>query len=236
MLDASFEPLARRTSAWVALVMLVACLSTMITRSTWLLSLAGPAVLGVMLVQLGDYSRRGSWLPNAFTFARVLVTAWLARIGAQLTGPSLSTAVLLVLIMDGLDGLVARGTNTHSAQGAQFDAESDAFVMLTVCVIHVLRGLSPWVLSAGLVRYAYVLAIDYFGLSGITPRSTFERSAAVLSVSALTFAFAPLGLVSKLLVVASTLLMSLTFGSSLYTALRTLGSSARTISATSRAT
>jgi phosphatidylglycerophosphate synthase len=220
MVDPSFEPAARRASVCVAFVMLAGTAISLFTRSTWVLSLAGPAVLGVMLVQLGDYASHGSWLPNAFTFARVLVMAWLARIGAQLTGPSLATAILLVFLMDGLDGLVARTTGTTSAQGAHFDAESDAFVLLSVCVIHALRGLSPWVLVAGLLRYAFALLIDAYDLDGALPRSRLGRYTGSAALVGLALAFAPHGPLATLLTVGSTLLLLASFGHALYIAFR----------------
>lgn len=221
MVDPSFEPAARRASVCVAFVMLAGAAISLFTRSTWVLSLSGPAVLGVMLVHLGEYARYGSWLPNSFTFARVLVMAWLSRIGVQLTGPSLATAILLVFLMDGLDGLVARSTGTTSARGAQFDAEADAFVLLSVCVVHVLRGLTPWVLCVGLLRYAFALFIDAFELDGELVRSRFGRYTNALALLGLSLAFGPHGMLATVLAVTSSVALTLMFGYAVYTSLRT---------------
>jgi phosphatidylglycerophosphate synthase len=211
----SFQFASRQASVWVAFVMMAAAGLSIAQRSTWILSLAGPAVLGVMLVQLGDYARRGSWLPNAFTFARVLVTAWLARIGSQLTGPSLASALLLVFLMDGLDGLVARSTHTESAQGAHFDLECDAFVLLVVCVLHALRGGSAWVLCAGLTRYAYAIAIDMFDLRSVGLHARESRYVSALAMFGLSVAFVPSRL-SGALMMLSVLALFASFGRMVY--------------------
>ncbi len=213
---------------WVAFVMMAAAGISIAQRSTWIMSLAGPAVLGVMLVQLGDYARRGSWLPNAFTFARVLVTAWLARIGSQLTGPSLASALLLVFLMDGLDGFVARATHTDSAQGAHFDLECDAFVLLVVCVLHALRGGSPWVLCAGLSRYAYAIAIDMFDLRSLGLHSREARYVSALAMFGLSVAFVP-SRVSGALIALSALALFASFGRMLYVGVRQPAASARAV-------
>jgi phosphatidylglycerophosphate synthase len=215
----SFQLASRQASVWVAFVMMAAAGISIAQRSTVLMSLAGPAVLGVMLVQLGDYGKRGAWLPNAFTFARVLVTAWLARIGSQLTGPSLATALLLVFLMDGLDGFVARTTHTDSAQGAHFDLECDAFVLLIVCVLHTLRGDSAWVLLAGLSRYAYAIAVDMFELRSKGLHGREARYVSALSLFGLSVAFIP-SRFSGLLVALSTLALFALFGRMLHMGVR----------------
>src|SRR5207248_932960 len=63
----------------------------------------------------------------------------------------------VVLLLDGLDGQVARRTGTASEFGARFDMEVDAFLILLLCVV-VSRALGPWVLAIGLMRYVFVAA------------------------------------------------------------------------------
>ncbi|MEU3979047.1 CDP-alcohol phosphatidyltransferase family protein [Streptomyces sp. NPDC026672] len=65
------------------------------------------------------------------------------------------TAVALVL--DGVDGKVARRTGTSTALGARFDMEVDAFLILVLSV-YVSMQLGVWVLLIGLMRYAFVAA------------------------------------------------------------------------------
>jgi phosphatidylglycerophosphate synthase len=63
----------------------------------------------------------------------------------------------VALILDAVDGQVARRTGTESALGARFDMEVDAFLIL-VLSLFVARSMGPWVLAIGLMRYAYVVA------------------------------------------------------------------------------
>jgi phosphatidylglycerophosphate synthase len=56
------------------------------------------------------------------------------------------------LLLDLVDGQVARRTGTASALGARFDLEVDALLILLLSV-DVARRLGPWVLLIGLARY-----------------------------------------------------------------------------------
>ena len=63
----------------------------------------------------------------------------------------------LALVLDAVDGWIARQTGTVSPLGARFDMEVDAFLILVLSIC-VARHLGPWVLAIGLMRYLYVAA------------------------------------------------------------------------------
>ena len=63
----------------------------------------------------------------------------------------------VALILDGVDGKVARRTGTSTALGARFDMEVDAFLILVLSV-YVSMSLGPWVLLIGAMRYGFVAA------------------------------------------------------------------------------
>jgi phosphatidylglycerophosphate synthase len=63
----------------------------------------------------------------------------------------------VALVLDAVDGQVARRTGTVSDLGARFDMEVDAFLIL-VLSIHVTRSMGAWVLAIGAMRYAFVVA------------------------------------------------------------------------------
>ena len=63
----------------------------------------------------------------------------------------------VALVLDAVDGYVARRTETATAFGARFDMEVDAF-LIAVLSVHVAPYLGWWVLAIGAMRYAYVLA------------------------------------------------------------------------------
>ena len=65
---------------------------------------------------------------------------------------------LLILVLDGVDGALARRAGpTHA--GAIFDAESDSFYVATMCgVCHLWLGLAAWIFVIAALRPLYVLA------------------------------------------------------------------------------
>ena len=64
---------------------------------------------------------------------------------------------LVALVLDGVDGQVARRTGTASDLGARFDMEVDAFLILVLSAFVAIQ-LGPWVLAIGLMRYAFIAA------------------------------------------------------------------------------
>ena len=74
-----------------------------------------------------------------------------------------SSAVPLValsaaaLVLDAVDGWVARRTRTATLFGARFDGEIDAFLILVLSV-YVARSLGAWVLAIGAMRYVFAVA------------------------------------------------------------------------------
>lgn len=63
----------------------------------------------------------------------------------------------LALLLDAVDGQVARRTGTATAAGARFDVEADAALLLVLSVLAALI-VGWWVLAIGLLRYVFVLA------------------------------------------------------------------------------
>jgi phosphatidylglycerophosphate synthase len=88
------------------------------------------------------------------------------------------TAVALVL--DGVDGHVARRTGTSTPLGARFDMEVDAFLILVLSV-YVALALGPWVLLIGGMRYGFVAAARVWPwLTAPLPPSTARKTVAAL--------------------------------------------------------
>ena len=63
----------------------------------------------------------------------------------------------VALLLDGVDGQVARRTGTVSVLGARFDMEVDAYLILVLSVA-VGRSVGWWVLLIGAAYYAHVVA------------------------------------------------------------------------------
>ncbi|MEZ5803186.1 MAG: CDP-alcohol phosphatidyltransferase family protein [Rhizobiaceae bacterium] len=76
------------------------------------------------------------------------------------TGGSVVFGVTIaILLLDGLDGWLARRLHTVSRFGARFDMEVDALlIMVLACVAWLAGKADVWVLMLGLMRYAFVAA------------------------------------------------------------------------------
>ena len=96
---------------------------------------------------------------NRVTLTRsTLVGGVTALVADALVGPAhlgaLVGLAVVALVLDGVDGWVARRTGTVSALGSRFDMEVDAFLILVLSV-YVAGSVGPWVLAIGAARYAF---------------------------------------------------------------------------------
>ncbi|HZA74744.1 MAG TPA: CDP-alcohol phosphatidyltransferase family protein [Propionibacteriaceae bacterium] len=125
----------------------------------WLAGTACGLLTAAALVH--GLSRSGSGVlgaANRVTLTRAtLVGGVTALVADALLGPANVAAVVglavVALILDGVDGWVARRTGTASALGARFDMEVDAFLILVLSA-YVAQSVGPWVLAIGAARYA----------------------------------------------------------------------------------
>jgi phosphatidylglycerophosphate synthase len=69
----------------------------------------------------------------------------------------LVTLTAAALLLDAVDGRVARWTGTVTPLGARFDMEVDAF-LIAVLSVYVAPDVGVWVLAIGAMRYVYVAA------------------------------------------------------------------------------
>lgn len=138
----------------------------------WLLGVAGPgwvAGLSCGLVAngvLGDaLARHGLHAlgpADRVTLVRLTLACGVAALVADSLTRPVPVAVLVgitttALVLDAVDGRVARRTGTVSALGARFDMEVDAFLILVLSV-YVARSTGEWVLLIGAARYVLVAA------------------------------------------------------------------------------
>jgi phosphatidylglycerophosphate synthase len=152
------DPLTRWTEQH-ALLMGMAIVSAWLENSPLLLAAMAAASFSALLVRnRGRYTPKGAFgLANGLTLTRVAGTL------ALLLAPGLepewqSAAVLLLVCADGADGWAARRFGTASPFGERFDHESDALLLLTVCLLLLASGrLGSWILLPGALRYGFVL-------------------------------------------------------------------------------
>ncbi len=165
-------------------------------------ALAGYGVIGalVLLGLAGHAPHRRFGLANAVTLVRAAGMALLIGILAE--GVALAPVERWVLAMggaaslllDGVDGWAARKTGLSSAFGARFDMEVDAlFVLLLAALVWRAGQAGGWVLTAGLMRYIFVLAGWLWPALAAPLLPSFRRKAiCVIEIAVLLMGLAPL--------------------------------------------
>jgi phosphatidylglycerophosphate synthase len=147
------------------LVLLVALAATVgLGARGWV---AGASVGTVGTVALaGALVRRRAYRmgpADAVTLTRAVLVGGLAALSADgLAGGSgsvdtLVTLAATALVLDAVDGAVARASGTASELGARFDMEVDALLILVLSA-NVAGTVGWWVLAMGAVRYVFVAA------------------------------------------------------------------------------
>ena len=96
------------------------------------------------------------------TFARASLTAAIAALVADsFAGPIsvwlLVSLAVVALVLDSVDGRIARSIGQSGRLGLYFDGEVDALLMLVLSV-YVARLYGAWVLAIGAMRYAFLIA------------------------------------------------------------------------------
>jgi phosphatidylglycerophosphate synthase len=187
----------------------------------------GLSFLGLIAGAVGRWTPSGRFGPaNVVTAGRLLLLLLLATFSHRLGSFVLAASFLLALLLDVLDGYVARRGGHASAFGASFDMEVDAVFVLFVGYLLWLRaGLGFWVLGAGLLRYVYVIALVVVPPSGIDRvRSRLGRAAFVVTASCLVLALTVDDFIARgALATLGTAVSCLSFGRSFVDAYPMLG-------------
>ncbi|KUO14390.1 CDP-alcohol phosphatidyltransferase family protein [Streptomyces dysideae] len=169
-------------------VLVLALLGTAIGMGPagWLTGLAFAIATWAVLSRALHRSRPRSFGPaNRVTLGRATLVGGVTALVADSfqSSPPVTLFVGLTavaLILDGVDGKVARRTGTSTALGARFDMEVDAFLILVLSV-YVSMSLGPWVLLIGGMRYVFVAAARVWPwLNAPLPPSTARKTVAAL--------------------------------------------------------
>ncbi|MER7485684.1 CDP-alcohol phosphatidyltransferase family protein [Streptomyces sp. NPDC126497] len=152
----------------------------------WLTGLAFAVVTWAVLSRALRRSRPRSFgAANRVTLGRAVLVGGVTALVADSfqDSPPVSLFVGLTavaLILDGVDGKVARRTGTSTPLGARFDMEVDAFLILVLSV-YVSTSMGPWVLLIGGMRYVFVAAARVRPwLTAPLPPSTARKTVAAL--------------------------------------------------------
>jgi phosphatidylglycerophosphate synthase len=120
------------------------------------LAVVGDLVLATAFARIG---RTALTPADQVTLTRASLVCGVGALVAQSEPPVtlLVTLAAVALVLDTVDGRVARATGTTSRLGARFDMEVDAVLILLLSV-YVAGSVGLWVLAAGVARYALWLA------------------------------------------------------------------------------
>ena len=169
---------------------------------------AAPVVYLVGAVLVAHSWRRPTFgIANTITLGRLVGTSWIAtgvtavavgRVTGHPLEGGLHLAVLTFmvivgatcLVLDGVDGRMARRHHESSPFGARFDMETDAATVLFLsAAVPVFGAAGWWVLVIGLMRYLHVAASWVFAPLRIhTPGTLSGRVVAVVQGVALLLA------------------------------------------------
>jgi phosphatidylglycerophosphate synthase len=158
--------------------------------------LAAGLVYALGAVLIGASWRRSEFgAANGVTLARLVGCCWIGAltVEAALRGLSVSDRVLLIalatacLVLDGVDGWVARELGEVSDFGARFDVETDAVLLLCLSLVVPILGVVGWwaVLLSGM-RYGYLLLSWTVPALQVPPPATLAgKVVAVISAASL---------------------------------------------------
>jgi len=121
------------------------------------------------------------------------VAAFLGSPGTEQQALLASSVAFVALLLDGLDGWIARRTKSQSPFGAQFDMELDSLMMLILCgLAWTWDRAGIWVLFCGLARYGWMavtLVLPWFRRPLV--ESFRRKTACVIGVLGLIGAIGP---------------------------------------------
>ncbi|MEM7450144.1 MAG: CDP-alcohol phosphatidyltransferase family protein [Pseudomonadota bacterium] len=148
-------------------------------------------------------------LANLLTLFRLLLLVTVLCLFDVLT-PALTFAAFAGNVMlDVIDGRIARARNETDRFGSHFDMEVDAVYVLTAGLyFHLVEGVALWVVLPGLLRYVYRLAV--WGLAGGDFAERRRRYAAVIAGASFTLLCAATllpGVMQQLALALTTLLL-----------------------------
>ncbi len=132
-----------------------------LSPSGWVVGTACALITSAALAcGLVRYGRDGLGPADGVTLTRATLACGVAALTVDSFGrPTRVTTLVglavVAIVLDGVDGWVARRTGTASTLGARFDMEVDAFLILVLST-YVARSSGAWVLAIGAARYAFL--------------------------------------------------------------------------------
>ena len=148
--------------AQVALLVAIAAISGL-GPGGWIVGVGYAIAAWMVMDYATKRARMTSFGPaDLVTLTRTVLIGGIAAITADSLGTGNAPIALIVmaviaLVLDGVDGKVARRMDAVSKFGARFDMEADSFLILVLSIL-TLPMLGPIVLLSGTMRYQFALA------------------------------------------------------------------------------
>jgi phosphatidylglycerophosphate synthase len=192
---------ATKLTALLALIVVATIARTGLPVSALYALKASTAFAAVMLLSLGflqqhhPFTRFGS--ANQITTVRALLVSLVVSLIGEPRLPAIAAsaaaASVVVTLLDGVDGWLARRNRIASDFGARFDMEIDALLILALSMLAWrFEKAGAWVVLSGVLRYVFVAAgARWTWLNAPLPASRRRQAICVLQIAALTIAIVP---------------------------------------------
>src|SRR6266850_5557566 len=192
---------ATKLTALLALIVVATAARTGLPVSALYAFKATAAFAAVMLLSLGflqqhhPFTRFGA--ANQITTVRALLVSLVVSLIGEPSLPAIAAsaaaASVVVTLLDGVDGWLARRNRIASDFGARFDMEIDALLILALSMLAWrFEKAGGWVVLSGVLRYAFVAAgARWTWLHAPLPASRRRQAICVLQIVALTVAIVP---------------------------------------------
>ena len=171
-----------RWNKFHALAMLIAASVSLVTSNTLILSIASLISFGIFL-----YTNKSTWqkfpfggYANWITTIRLLIIHSFIAFWPILPYSFFVIGLIVFVVLDGLDGKIARKYNQSTIFGEYYDMELDALFVLFICIFLYLKGISGmWILLPGALRYLFVIYTWIF--SSIPKKDDKQRFATIIA-------------------------------------------------------
>jgi phosphatidylglycerophosphate synthase len=230
-MELNIEGMNEKNKSWSfrhALFMLIGIAMAVLLNTVWLVFIPMILSMGyffrINVYELKKFRPFGGYA-NWITLSRLCLVLLIGGLYPGITDNWLLAGMILVLCLDGLDGMLARKFNHQSEAGALFDMEVDAFYVTVLCLlIYGFKYIFWWIIFGAVLRYAYVILVEVAGFKIQDEPSVFwKKIFAVVFFIALLTPFAFPEKVAHMIILIALGMLVFSFGRDIYYLVRTRG-------------
>jgi phosphatidylglycerophosphate synthase len=151
--------------------------------------------------------------PNYVTLFRFTALLVVTSFASGISNNTLAILLLILVLLDGVDGYLARRLKQRTEFGGLFDMETDAlFVCSVSCILFEKNILPGWILVPAFIKFYYTVFTHLTGLSRMPEqRSLFGASVAVIMFLALILSLVIPGNFARIVAFSGSALICLSF-------------------------